>query len=47
MNEYGYSHDQGAQKRISHYKKFQFKKITMDYVLYHIMPSTQSDQWIS
>jgi hypothetical protein len=44
MNEYSYSQDQGAQKRISHYKKFQFKKITMDYVLYHIMPSTQNDQ---
>ncbi len=25
-------------------KKFQFKKIIMDYVLYHIMSSTQNDQ---
>jgi hypothetical protein len=44
MNEYSYIHDQGAQKRISHYKKFQFKKITIDYVLYHVMSSTQNHQ---
>jgi len=44
MNEYNFSHNQGTQKRISHYKKLQFEKITMDYALYHIVSSTQNDQ---